>query len=149
MKLFGFLRKKKNDDDDSRIAELIDSLVIMLQTQMVAVPKTIRIHDGQGRMNRKAVGYVYGFIEVALRTIGKDMSGPEMGFPVAYHVFRHLFPGEENEIVEFLIEHIGKDETVMLGCTIGGQQYFDFMNSASKDFDSMGLGRLLLETEER
>jgi hypothetical protein len=145
MKLFGFWRKKTSDDD-SRIAKLIDSLVIILKAQLVPVPKDAGIKDNQGNLKRKAAGYVYGFIDAALRTIGKDMGDPAVGVPVAYHVFRHLFPGEENEIMEFLIKHIGKDEMVMLGCMRGGQQFLDFIKSGSQSYP-MGLGRLLLETE--
>ena len=76
----------------------------------------------------RALGYIYGFIDAALRTIGQDMADNAVGIPITFQVLRRLFPGSEHEYLEFLKENIGKDATIMAAVMYGGQQYIDFNN---------------------
>jgi hypothetical protein len=74
---------------------------------------------------RKAIGYIYGFADCALRNIGQDMGDASVGVPVIYQVLRRLFPDKAEKYVTFLIDNM-RDERVLLGMMTGGQQYADY-----------------------
>lgn len=109
-RLFKRLRKF----DDTASAEFVEAVASMLEIQKI-VAGNHRIESEGGRLNHKAIGYVYGFIDAALRTIGQDMSNAAVGIPITYQVLRRLFPGCEDRYVQFLADQMGKNEAVTLG----------------------------------
>lgn len=127
------------DEDKNRFAETITELLAL---QLVASGDK-GIENAQGTINRKAIGYIYGFIDGALRTIGQDMSDASVGIPITFQIFRRLFPGRESSYVQYLSQHMGTDQMVTLGAMHGGQQYVDFNNN--KLAAPMGLARAVLE----
>ena len=120
-----FFRRKPRFDDAAKQV-LVESLAAMLELQK-AVAVNQQIEDASGRINRKALGYIYGFLDSALSSLGQDMSDVAVGVPITCHVLRHLFPGREKVYAEFLAAHMGNDEAVTLGAMKGGQQYIDFV----------------------
>lgn len=113
----------------------------MLAGQMVLVRGSIK--NSSGRINRKAIGYIYGFIDCALQTIGQDMSDASIGVPITYQVLRGLFPGDEGTFISFLSNNLG-DREVLTGMMEGGQQYADFARP-EKQVVPMGLAKILLD----
>lgn len=93
-------------------------------------------------MAPRALGYIYGFIDAALRTIGEDMADTAIGVPVTFHVLRGLFPGQEQDCLNVLLDKLGTDEIVMAAVQHGGQQYLDFDNGRLAA--PMGLARILV-----
>jgi hypothetical protein len=136
--------RKKTFDDDKK-TKFVGAVADMLAIQMV-VTTGRSIESAEGRINRKAIGYIYGFIDCALRSIGQDMSDVSVGVPITYQVLQHLFPGHEQAYTSFLIDHL-KDEVVVLGMMAGGQQYTDFNKPDAKG-SPMGLARFILEGEK-
>lgn len=138
MTVFSFFRRKRRLTEQQQF-KFIDAIATMLELQLAAV--------GPNAMNpaieRKALGYVYGFIDAALRTVGRDMSDRSIGVPITYHVLRRLFAGREDGYIALLSDGVGKDQLMMAGVMYGGQQYIDFNNG--KLAAPMGLARMHLE----
>jgi hypothetical protein len=144
------LRRKPQDKisfDDAKMMKFIEAVSQILAIQKV-VAAGCSIEDDKGRINRKAIGYVYGFIDATLRSIGQDMSNASIGVPITYQVLRHLFPGREEKYTKFLVDNIGKDNCVMLGVMHGGQQFVDFGKPENKG-TPMGFARYLVEGDKQ
>jgi hypothetical protein len=140
--MFG-LFKKKPDFDVEKMVQFVNAISDMLELQRIPAVNS-SIEDCEGRLNRKAIGYVYGFIDAALGSIGQRMSDASIGMPITYHVLKRLFPGHEDDYTKFLYDQVGKDEIVMLGVIKGGQQYIEYLKSGRKGVP-MGFGMFLLE----
>ncbi len=140
--MFGFFKKKRSFDDTQK-SKFVEAISGMLETQKIVVGNR-SIEDSEGCLNRKAIGYIYGFIDAALTTIGQDMSDTTIGVPITFHVLDRLFPGQGNKYTQFLIDRMGKDPEVTLGAQHGGQQYIDFTKPGCKGA-SMGFARFILE----
>jgi len=137
---------------DDQKSELAESLSVMLAVQMVVPANPVRvtkIEITKGHINRKAIGYIYGFIDSALQYRGEDITNPSIGLPIVYHVLRNLFPGHEQEYTDFLMAHMD-DEIVVLGMMEGGQQYNEFIRQSDPNAKAwpMGLARFILEGKE-
>jgi hypothetical protein len=129
---------------------LIEALSGMLKIQKVFAGG-YGIEDGNGHINRKAIGYIYGFVDSALTALGQDMSdGAVIFFPVLSRVLGSLFPGFETRYMDFLFEHAGHDEAVTAGVMRGGQEYIDFfVKQRSDSRTAMGFARYLMGVDDR
>lgn len=143
--MFRLFKRRRKFDDTAR-DEFVEAMASMLEVKKV-VAGDHPIEDEDGRLNHKAIGYIYGFIDAALRTIGQDMSNAAVGIPITYQVLRRLFPGCEDKYVQFLADHMGKNERVTMEAMKGGQQYIDFTKPGAKGAP-MGLARYLIEAEK-
>ena len=130
---------------DEEMGRFATAIAEMLQIQL-AVAGDRSIEDANGVINRTAIGYVYGFLDAALRTIGQDMSDTSIGVPITFQVLRRVFPGREARYGEYLAPRMGTDPVVMLGAMRGGQQYIDFNNN--KLDAPMGLAKAILEGDD-
>jgi hypothetical protein len=137
-----------SDDQTSALAQRLSAL---LAVQMVFSPansgEVTKIEITKGRINRKAIGYIYGFIDCALQRRGEDIANLSVGLPIVYHVLRELFPGHEQAYTDFLMTHMN-DEIVVLGMMAGGQQYNDYIHRSDAKGAPMGLARFILEGQE-
>ena len=104
-----------------------------------------KIETTKGRINRKAMGYIYGFIDCALQSRGQDITDISLGLPILYHVMRKLFPGHEQGYVDFLMNNMD-DEIMVLGMIAGGQQYSDFLRAGEAPW---GLSRFIIEAKDK
>ncbi|MGP8260484.1 MAG: hypothetical protein ACLQM6_11105 [Acidobacteriaceae bacterium] len=135
---------------DDQKSELGERLSIMLAVQMVVPANPVRvtkIEITKGHINRKAIGYIYGFIDCALQCRGEEITNLSVGLPILYHVLRSLFPGHEQAYVDFLMAHMN-DEIVVLGMMEGGQQYNEFIHRSDAKGMPMGLSRFIFEGKE-
>jgi hypothetical protein len=139
--MFKFFRKQ-NVFDDKKKQIFVDAISEMLEVQLV-VAGNCGIEDAQGNINRKAIGYIYGFIDAALSTIGQDMSDISLGIPITFHVLKRLFPDRGEKYLQFLQDKIRTDKVVLFGSLTGGQQYIDY--ARSKLSAPMGLARFIIE----
>ena len=57
----------------------------MLEVQLTVVGSA-GIETADGQINRRAIGYIYGFVDGALRTIGQDMGDVSIGVPIVFQV---------------------------------------------------------------
>jgi hypothetical protein len=130
-----------NDEQKEKFVEAISA---MLQVQLIAAGDR-SIENAAGKVNARALGYIYGFIDAALRTIGHDMSDKSIGIPITFHVLRRILPGREERYVQYLVDRMGTDQQVTLAAVTGGQQYLDFNNG--KLAAPMGLTKCLLADE--
>jgi hypothetical protein len=137
--------KRKPDFGDDEKSQFIEAIVGVLEVQLILVRSRSLVSD-KGVVNRKAVGYIYGFIDAALNRIGQDIKDKSVSVPIVYQVIRNLFPCEEEKCTQFLIDNVGQDDTVLLGVMCGGQQYTDFMHPDKKT-PPMGLSRYLLQEQ--
>jgi hypothetical protein len=134
-------------DDNQKIAiskALADMLALQMMFSVTGPVEVTKIETKKGRVNRKALGYIYGFIDCALQSRGEDIADVSVGVPIVFHVLQTLFPGHERAYVEFLLSHMD-DEVMMLGMMTGGQQYADFIVKPGAKGAPMGFARLLLE----
>src|SRR5262245_12588260 len=72
--------------------------------------------------NPRAVGYVYGWADAFLQANNQNMADANIGVPVLFHAFRHLWPGQEAQLTKYIVDHV-EDSTVVAGMMYGGQQY--------------------------
>lgn len=130
--------------DTAEKTELADRLALLLSIQMFGSTTgegvVTKIEKVAGRINRKAIGYIYGFIDCALQCRGEDITDLEVGLPILYHSMRKLFPGHEERYISFLMSHM-EDEVTVLGMMVGGQEYQDFLR---KGLAPLGLSRLII-----
>lgn len=117
--------------------ELADRLALLLSIQMLG-PTTgpgdvTTIEKSAGHINRKAIGYIYGFIDCALQCRGENVTDLDVGLPILYHTMRKLFPGREQTYIDFLMSHM-EDDAMVLGMLAGGQEYQDFLRDARTPF---------------
>jgi hypothetical protein len=138
---FSLFKKKQTSEKDKR-AVLVESISEMLQMQKT-VSGEISIMDSSGRLNRKAMGYIYGFTDAALQSIGQDIRDVSIGMPTIFGVFCSLYPGKELEYTDYLLDNVGNDEVVMIGVVAGGQQYSDLISGCKTS--PMQFGLYLLE----
>ena len=134
--------KKKKTFDDSQKEQFAELLSPLLEMQRIAAVN-YSIEDSEGHPNRKALGYIYGFIDAALQTIGQDMSDISIGGPIFYQVLNNLFPGHGQDYTKYFIDHM-EDETTTLGVMTGGQQYLKYHKPGSEGIP-MGLARFLMQ----
>lgn len=137
------MSRKSTPFGDQQQEQFIAAVSVVLEAQLAAAG-TAEISED---LELRALGYVYGFIDAALRTIGQDMADNAVGIPVTFQILRRLFPGTEHEYLEFLKENIGKDATMMAAVMYGGQQYIDFNNG--KLGAPMGLAKTLISPHAR
>ena len=140
-----FFRKKKPFDDAAK-TKFIDAIVGLLEVQKVVAGKA-SIDDGTGHPKRKAIGYVYGYIDAALRSIGQDMSDVSVGVPITFQVIRKLWPDRAAAYTDFLAKNIRSDELIMIGVMHGGQQYVEYSKPGAPGAP-MGLARFMVKGDE-
>jgi hypothetical protein len=129
--------------DEAKRTSFVEAISMMLKVQQVAATGYV-IEDLSGNINRKAMGYIYGFIDGALQTIGQDMRDISIGVPITRQVLECLFPGKADSYMNFLASHIGTDAELIEGVMNGGKQYIDF-NKPNAKGAPMGLARYLLK----
>jgi len=132
--------------DDAEKLRLVDMIAHLLNLQkMMAGDASIENESGQPK--RKALGYVYGFLNAALRARGQDMSDPSVGVPITFQVLLNLWPDRAADYLAFLRENIHTDDLMMTGIMHGGQQYVEHVSRRKPgDTDApMGLGIFMIE----
>ena len=140
-----FLRsiiRRPDPFDDAAKQKFLEAVSSLLQVQLILVGEQ-QLKLTTSNIRPEALGYVYGFVDAALRACGQDMTDVTVGVPLTFQVLRKLFPGREEQYLRFLIDHVSRDPLVLLGASKGGQQYVDF--STGKLSAPMGLARYLLE----
>jgi hypothetical protein len=159
--MFGLFRRKpqpkpepKPRPDDATKSKLAITITDLLTIQLTALPNPV-IEDAYGNINRKAIGYIYGYVDAFLTVTGYNMSDFEVGPWVTFHVFRKLFPNldpnDAQRYVEFLMNHM-QDQVVALGMMVGGQEFLDSLGKVqNKDHSPLpddtvpGLIRFIVE----
>jgi hypothetical protein len=137
--------KKKQTFNDAQKSRFVQVISSDLEMQKIA-GGDCSIEDSKGRPNGKAIGYVYGYIDAALQTIGQDMSDTSIGVPITYQVLNRLFPGRGEDYTRFLIDHM-EDKAVTLGIMTGGQQFIKYIKPGSKGVP-MGFARFIMQGDK-
>lgn len=141
--MFGFFRKRRGFDDHDK-QQFVNAVSTMLEVQLITVGD-LTVEGSTDNINPKSLGYIYGFIDAALQTIGQDMGDESIGIPISFQILKRVFPGREEMYLEYLIEQMGNDQIVTMAAVVGGQQFMDFCNE--KLAVPMGLARYILEQE--
>jgi hypothetical protein len=129
--------------DDAAKLQFVTTIAEMLRLQMI-VTAGKSIEDEQGRLKRKALGYVYGYIDAALRAKGHDMADMSIGVPITFQVIRKLWPDHVNECMDFLAKNLTTDALLNFGMMHGGQQYLDYSKPGTSGVP-MGLACFMIE----
>jgi hypothetical protein len=150
--LFGKKRPAvEPEPSDDQKSIMATGIAKMLTIQMALAPtgpcEVSKIEVKKGCVNKKAIGYIYGFVDGALQCNGADIADVTVGPPILYQVLRSLFPGHEQDYMEFLMNH-EDDKLVMLGKMTGGQQFFDFNKQDAKGAP-MGFARFVIEDQDK
>ncbi len=125
--------------------EFADRLALLLTVQLLMSPdpstgKT-KIEVEKGALNRKAIGYIYGFIACGLKCRDTEITDFEVGLPILHRVFQKLFPFHQQAYLDFLMNHIA-DRQVALGMREGQKDYNDYFYSGGTPF---GLAQFILD----
>jgi hypothetical protein len=81
-----FQKKPKIDDT---VLEVASKVAVGLALQM-RIAAGCDIENADGSLKRRAVGYVYGFTDAALRRSGLDIADTTIGVPTLYHVIERI-----------------------------------------------------------
>ena len=135
--------KARGPFDDAAKSQFVEVIADVLKFQKW-VAGDASTEDENGQPKRKALGYVYGFVDAALRARGQDMSNPLVGVPVTFQVLRKLWPDRATDYTTFLRENIHSDNLMMIGIMHGGQQYLDYRKPEASG-GPMGLARFMIE----
>jgi hypothetical protein len=141
-RLFG----RKNKFDDAAKMEFATLIADLLALQLI-VAGDVSIEDEQGLLKRKALGYVYGFVDASLRVKGHDMADLSIGVPILFHVFRKLWPNHAEKCLDFVVKNGASDALMMAGVMRGGQQYLDHQKPDAAGVP-MGLGIFMIEGDK-
>jgi hypothetical protein len=136
----------KTSFDDAAKSEFASRIAEMLEIQKLMAGGA-SFEDANGNPKRRALGYVYGYIDAALRTIGQDMADMSIGVPITFQVIRKLWPDRVNEYMLFLSKSLRSDNLVHVGMMHGGQQYLDFSRADNRGAPT-GLARFMIEGDE-
>ena len=90
-KVFSNFFRRREAFDDRKKQVFVDAISDMLRVQLTVTGGS-SIEDTKGNINRKAIGYIYGFIDGALRTVGQNMGDESVGIPLTFHILKNLFP---------------------------------------------------------
>lgn len=131
--------------NEAQTTDLINRMVIILSIQLLVAPgqanDVTAIERQEGAINRKAIGYVYGFIDSALQARKEDITDLDKGFQILYHALRNLFPNREQAYIDFLMSNMD-DQSTVLGMLTGGQEYNNFIRDGKEPF---GLAKFIFE----
>lgn len=97
------------------------------------------LEDGTGKINQKALGYIYGFTDAALQRRALTIDH-EYGYAVLAGILNRYWPGKGGDYLLYLAKNM-HDPEIVGGITYGGQEYLDWMKYKRAP---MGLGRSLL-----
>lgn len=133
--------------DDEKIT-FADAFTGRLELQKIAALELFNasMDDEHGNPKRKALGYIYGWIDAALDHYGHDMSDMEIGVPVLYRVLYNLFPQRAIAYMNVLIDAHKTDPVMRVGIMHGGQQFLDY-SRPNHVGGPMGLARFMSEPE--
>src|SRR5271165_7525611 len=120
-------RKHETLNDDQKI-DFAKTISELLEVQLMMLPDRGTIESEAGGPKPKAIGYVYGYVDAALRSRGWNMRDMEIGPPITFHVIRRLWPGKESEYFDFLAEHLS-ELVVNAGILRGGQEFTDWLKN--------------------
>jgi hypothetical protein len=134
-----FGRKKSNE---VQLMEIGNALADILEVQLVLAPDTLP-EDADGKINGKALGYIYGFIDADLQHRRLDILDSAVGIPIIFRVIEHLFPDKGHRYTAFLVDHVGREADVVVGVMTGGQEYIKLMKRAKDGPVPLGLARML------
>ena len=125
--------------------EFADRLALLLSVQLIMSPApasgVTRIEVEKGSINRKAIGYIYGFIDSGLKCQDQDIADYDVGLPILRRVLRKLFPRHGQAYLDFLLSHLD-DDLVALGMKVGSGEYKEFFYSGGTPF---GLAQFILD----
>lgn len=141
--LFG----RKATFDDAAKLEFASAIADMLELQRMMAGGS-SFEDASGNPKGRAIGYVYGYVDAALRTINQDMNDMSIGVPVLFHVIRKLWPDRVNKYMLFLTKNLQSDGLIHIGMMHGGQQYLDFRKPENHGNAAMGLARFMIEGDK-
>src|SRR5690348_12251246 len=84
------------------------------------------VEDATGNLNKKALGYIYGFTDAALQS--RDLSiDHEYGGATLVEIYNQLWPGKGGNYYKYLVDHI-QDADIIGGIAYGGQELCDWQN---------------------
>jgi hypothetical protein len=135
------------DFDESKQARFVHAISMMLRAQKACAGSQATLEDADGNINQQAIGYIYGYIDAALQTIGQDMGYKAVGVPITHLILADLFPDKADSYMMFLLNHVGWDAAVREGVMTGGNQYIEF-NKPNGRGQPMGLARYLIQRQE-
>jgi hypothetical protein len=138
--------KKKRLDDAAKLG-LAEAIALQLIAQKKTAGPSATIDDNNGHPKHRALGYVYGYIEAALRANGHDMADTAIGAPITYHVLRRLWPDRVNDCMRVLLGNLRTDQQMIAAIVHGGQQCLEFRKPGVSGAP-MGLARFLLEGDK-
>jgi hypothetical protein len=145
--MFGkFFSKRKTLDDAAKLA-LAEDIAIQLIIQTKTAGPRATIDDDNGHPKRRPLGYVYGYIEAALRTNGHNVADASIGAPITYHVLRRLWPDRVNDCMRVLFNNLNTDKQMIAAMRYGEKQCLDNRRQERSDVPT-GLAHLLIEGDK-
>lgn len=130
-------------DDDTRI-HLENRISNLLHAQLAILSDPV-IQDISGDLNRKAIGYVYGFAK-GYFSAGCELEDFCICVQVTAQVLEHLFGRFKKEMYARFLEDNLTDPIVLSGILTGDREVQDYLNNSNAM--PVGLARFILEGEK-
>jgi hypothetical protein len=141
-KMLGMLWSTPHLDDRAK-ARLKNRIANLLHEQLSIVPDAA-IEDSSGDLNRKAIGYVYGYVNAYLKA-RFDLEPSHICVAVTSEILEVLFPRHESaEYSQFLMRNLN-DRLVVSGKKAGNREFQDYLDN--RNAVPVGLARIIVEGE--
>ena len=111
----------------NRETELRRALCHLLNRQKDAIPG-FYLEDTSRGVNGRAVGYIYGFVEAALKQLNLSVNHPD-GKKLILSIFNEFDSGRGDELLLHLTKGLKENPEYIKGITLGSTQYRDWLNS--------------------
>jgi hypothetical protein len=138
-----FFRTKKTLDNAVKLG-LAEAIAAQLMLQKNTAGAHSDIDDRNGHPKLRVLGYVYGYIDAALRTDDHNIADTSIGGPIIYHVLRRLWPDRVNDCMRALLAKLRTDQQMMAAIKLGGQQCLELRKPGVSDVP-LDLARFLIE----
>jgi hypothetical protein len=124
--------------------QLQNRIANLLRAQIAVLTDPV-IQDISGDLNRKAVGYVYGYVSGYLRT-EFHLEHMDTWIRIASKVLQDLFGGYKREEYARFLMHNLNERLVTTGMVAGDREVQDYLNN--RNATPIGLARFILEGEK-
>jgi hypothetical protein len=133
--MFNFLFRNKTE---IRYLEMQKNLIVLLKIQSAFIPNFS--FSKNGKINKSALGYVYGFIDCAAQIADMEINN-EPGRNLLFGVVTGISDrSEEIALKAIQGKELWEDQTFLRGVALGGKEYNAWASSSGK-ITPFGLGR--------
>jgi hypothetical protein len=131
--------------DVAKKSEIVNFVAHVLRIQ-IAMAGDASMDDENGKPKCRAMGYVCGLVDAALKSIDQPTADLSAVVPITLQVLRKLWPERADAYMDFFKSNIGDSKLMKLGFEHGFQQWIDYSEPSTPSLP-LGLVRFIIDGE--